>query len=43
MIKSVRVKWTGHVPCTGEMINEYTIWFEYLKNRDHTEEDKAKN
>jgi hypothetical protein len=35
LIKSRRMRWTGHVICMGEMRNGF--WLESLKGRDHLE------
>jgi hypothetical protein len=38
MIKSRRIRWTGHVAHMGEMRNAYNILVGKTKGRDHSEE-----
>ena len=36
VIKSRRMRWTGHVACMGERVEAYTgFWWGNLKERDH--------
>jgi hypothetical protein len=35
MIKSKRIRCTGHVECTGEKKNSCRIWWENQKERDY--------
>jgi hypothetical protein len=36
-IKSRRMRWAGHVARMGEKITVYKVWWESLKERDHSE------
>jgi hypothetical protein len=38
IIRSRRVRWTGHVACMGELRNAYTILVESLMRRSHSED-----
>jgi hypothetical protein len=38
MIKSRRIRWTGHVARMGEKRNAYRYWWESQKERDHWED-----
>jgi len=33
-----RMRWVGHEVRMGDMRNEYNIWLEKLKRRDHSED-----
>jgi hypothetical protein len=35
MIKSRKVRWAGHVVCMETKRNEYRVWGENQKERDH--------
>jgi hypothetical protein len=38
MIKSRRMRWTGHVARVSENRNAYRTWWESQKKRDHYED-----
>jgi hypothetical protein len=40
-IKLRRMRWVGHVACMGEERNEYKIWWESQKERDHLDDHSA--
>jgi hypothetical protein len=37
MIKSRRLRWAGHVACTGENRNAYRVWVKKPEERGHLE------